>query len=329
MDIINDSPATNSPSIVSSTESSAAPSGTYTTFAPTAASHSTNTPIVVVTASQYVGCYVDDGERDMGPIWTSVSTVEECQAHCDKKYFALQAAFACFCSDVYNTKPAYAKVDDSECGGVVGTSMGTAWRNAVYINNNHGHASSIAITESPAAPSGTYITFAPTVASPAIANTESSAAPSGTYTTFAPTAASHSTNNPIVVFIPVATAATVASTNLDITPDVAHTPTSSVSLETDSLFTRRLNELDLEIINLGASNPSKLTLLLIEHVEIEILLLDWKLRNIQLSYIEISALRKEKSGAERRLFVLNEQSIANKYRRLSKRNRTRIMKNDH
>ena len=82
---------------------------------------------------QYIGCYVDDNNRDMGNTWTIVSTIAQCAAQCTKRYIGLQGGSACFCSDVYNRAPVYRKVLDAECGGEIGSSKGARWRSAVLI----------------------------------------------------------------------------------------------------------------------------------------------------------------------------------------------------
>ena len=107
-------------------------------FVPTGLSTPAPTTIVPtfppVSVEQYIGCYIDDGNRDMAPTWTYAKSTSECQALCaGSSFFAMQAGYACFCSNVYSTKPQYAKVADSECGGVTSNSLGAGWRNAVFI----------------------------------------------------------------------------------------------------------------------------------------------------------------------------------------------------
>ena len=84
--------------------------------------------------SQYLGCYIDDTTRDIAPTWTNVVDIASCQVSCTGfAFFSLQNGYACFCGNKYATKPIYAKVADTECGGIVGKSMGAVDRNAVFF----------------------------------------------------------------------------------------------------------------------------------------------------------------------------------------------------
>ena len=66
-------------------------------------------------------------------IW-GLTTLSDCQMNCKSyNFFAFQANAACFCGNRYATQPSFAKVDDSECGGTVGSSLGGGWRNAYFI----------------------------------------------------------------------------------------------------------------------------------------------------------------------------------------------------
>lgn len=88
----------------------------------------------IVTASQYVGCYSDDKNRDIAPnpTPTNFKTLSGCQDVCKGfNYFALQGDL-CFCGNKYATQMRYTKLDDAECGGSVGSSMGMKYRNAVF-----------------------------------------------------------------------------------------------------------------------------------------------------------------------------------------------------
>ena len=92
---------------------------------------------VPVESNQYLGCYIDDANRDISGGYVLVSSVAACQDICTGyHFFALQAGYACFCGNAYATQVHYAKVADSECAGVVGSSMGSGWRNAVYCNSD-------------------------------------------------------------------------------------------------------------------------------------------------------------------------------------------------
>jgi hypothetical protein len=92
----------------------------------------------------YIGCYKDDGARDLknGPRQYGY-TSESCRTTCSNQgysYFSLQNGGWCACDNAYNTQPKYAKVGDNECGAVcngeAGLSparyCGAGWRNAVY-----------------------------------------------------------------------------------------------------------------------------------------------------------------------------------------------------
>ena len=79
----------------------------------------------------YIGCYVDDGHRDLKKFIGSGHNQITCNSACqDYTYFSLQYYGQCFCGNGYSTKPQYVKKPDSECGGARG--HGTAWRNSVY-----------------------------------------------------------------------------------------------------------------------------------------------------------------------------------------------------
>jgi len=85
---------------------------------------------------QYLGCYVDDGGRDLdhGPGDKS-SPGEYDVSSCNEKckgytYFSMQYKYQCFCGDAYATAAQYQKRADHECGGANG--VGGTWRNSVY-----------------------------------------------------------------------------------------------------------------------------------------------------------------------------------------------------
>jgi len=91
----------------------------------------------VATPHSYVGCFVDDGSRDLqqGPRaygHTSASCMEECS---DYSYFALQNNGWCVCGNAYSSDVQYAQVDNNQCGAnCAGDDQlcGAGWRNAVY-----------------------------------------------------------------------------------------------------------------------------------------------------------------------------------------------------
>merc|ERR1711988_117333 len=99
----------------------------------------------------YVGCYGDNGARDLkhGPKNYGY-TAEKCQRQCkDFKYFALQNGGWCNCDNSYGDnysgsggKGNYNKYPDSDCnthGNTPGRGMGGGWANAVYeLKENNG-----------------------------------------------------------------------------------------------------------------------------------------------------------------------------------------------
>lgn len=81
----------------------------------------------------YIGCYVDDNDRDLdGRIIGRGHDHKTCNTKCKGwDYFAIQDRDWCVCADSYATQSRYYKVNDSECN-VYGTRLGGPWRNAVY-----------------------------------------------------------------------------------------------------------------------------------------------------------------------------------------------------
>merc|ERR1712232_302901 len=86
----------------------------------------------------YVGCYVDDGNRDLqeGPRaygYTTTTCAEACGSY---SFFALQHNGWCVCGDAYGTASQYVQVDDNQCGNACAGEghgrCGGGWRNAVY-----------------------------------------------------------------------------------------------------------------------------------------------------------------------------------------------------
>jgi len=94
-------------------------------------------PVQVEHPFSYVGCFVDDGSRDLqeGPRvygYTSVTCNEACS---DYSFFSLQHNGWCACGNAYATEPRYYEVPDGECGGNCANDdqlCGAGWRNAVY-----------------------------------------------------------------------------------------------------------------------------------------------------------------------------------------------------
>jgi len=90
----------------------------------------------------YVGCFKDDGNRDLqeGPRnygYTSESCKQACSNY---DYFALQNGGWCVCGNEYSTEAKYSQVGDGDCGAVCAGEAGMspsrfcggAWRNAIY-----------------------------------------------------------------------------------------------------------------------------------------------------------------------------------------------------
>lgn len=98
-------------------------------------------------AAEYIGCFIDDGSRDMGAMVGSggnaaTNTFELCRARCGAStYMSLQAGGECFCANSYGTRPQYTQVADSNCGArnepCFSTSFncGGTWRQAIYQIN--------------------------------------------------------------------------------------------------------------------------------------------------------------------------------------------------
>jgi hypothetical protein len=99
-------------------------------------------------AAEYIGCFVDDGARDLGAMVggthnAATNTFELCRAACgDSQYMSLQYGGECFCADAYATASQYVRVDDSECNRVVepcssnSHNCGGTWRQAIYQINH-------------------------------------------------------------------------------------------------------------------------------------------------------------------------------------------------
>ena len=80
----------------------------------------------------YIGCYVDDTDRDLnhGPKNYGYKQ-ETCNMACHAySYYGLQNDGWCTCGNSYSTKSKYARRPDSECGGVHG--LGRNSRNSIY-----------------------------------------------------------------------------------------------------------------------------------------------------------------------------------------------------
>jgi hypothetical protein len=89
--------------------------------------------------SQYMGCYIDGGVRDLNakllaPPGGTPLTAEWCRDACqDFKYFGLQDGYACLCGNGYGN---YGKAPETDCNmkcTLNGAEVcGAAWRNSLY-----------------------------------------------------------------------------------------------------------------------------------------------------------------------------------------------------
>jgi len=86
----------------------------------------------------FVGCFVDDGNRDLqdGPRrygYTTATCADACGSY---SHFALQNNGWCVCANDYSTESQYSQVPDNQCGnscaGESSGRCGAGWRNAVY-----------------------------------------------------------------------------------------------------------------------------------------------------------------------------------------------------
>jgi hypothetical protein len=85
----------------------------------------------------YVGCYVDDSDRDLqeGPMAYGY-TMDSCAAACiNYNFFALQNNGWCVCGNAYGTESQYVEAAGecgAPCAGESSGHCGAGWRNAVY-----------------------------------------------------------------------------------------------------------------------------------------------------------------------------------------------------
>jgi hypothetical protein len=98
-------------------------------------------------AAEYLGCYVDDGHRDLGAMIggtnsAGTNTFALCRASCgSSRYMSLQYGGECFCADSYGNGAQYVQVADSECGATNEPCLsnshncGGTWRQAIYEIN--------------------------------------------------------------------------------------------------------------------------------------------------------------------------------------------------
>jgi len=97
----------------------------------------------------YIGCYVDDGNRDLdsragrglGKYQGRGFDVDSCRKRCADldlvdtpyAYFGVQHFDQCFCANAFATAPQYKKVPDSQCNmGKAPLTRGGSWRNSIY-----------------------------------------------------------------------------------------------------------------------------------------------------------------------------------------------------
>jgi hypothetical protein len=108
----------------------------------------TPVPDNVAGEAEFIGCFVDDGARDLGTMVgtrdnAATNTFELCRAACaDHTYMSLQYGGECFCSNSYGNGDQYVQVDESECNAIhvepchsSSYSCGGTWRQAVYQIN--------------------------------------------------------------------------------------------------------------------------------------------------------------------------------------------------
>ena len=115
----------------------------------------TQGPGQTATAPGSLGCFNDDGSRDLPnePIATSTMSIESCIAHCAGKgyaYAAVQFGSHCFCGNTYGRQGALprARCEEVRCSGNPNQWCGGSWSNDVY-------ATSRVATPSPTPPAGT------------------------------------------------------------------------------------------------------------------------------------------------------------------------------
>lgn len=133
------------------------PSTAEPTNSPTAPPSAEPTPVPTPTPTHtnFIGCYKDDGDRDLkhGPKSYGY-TPEKCHDAClQYKYYAVQMKNYCSCDNSYAT-PAevYQKVPSAQCNH---TAYGAGWLNSIYQNPGY--------VASPPTPSPTLPTPVPTV----------------------------------------------------------------------------------------------------------------------------------------------------------------------
>jgi len=92
-------------------------------------------------ASMYIGCFVDDGARNLGAMQPGGAsyTFATCRTQCAEHVFlSLQYGGECFCADEYSTAAPYVQVDESLCNverepcTSSSHNCGGTWHQAIY-----------------------------------------------------------------------------------------------------------------------------------------------------------------------------------------------------
>lgn len=90
------------------------------------------------TTTGFIGCFVDDENRDMGfyPGTSGYADIYSARITCAGfRYFSIQDGGQLICSNFFGTTATYAMVDNSECGSSPSALFGAPWRNAACLFN--------------------------------------------------------------------------------------------------------------------------------------------------------------------------------------------------
>ncbi len=94
-----------------------------------------------VSVYHYVGCYRDDGARDLneGPMQTGYDPNTCLQACASYPYYSLQNGGECFCGMGYGTAPQYEEIESSFCSknSQKDRYYGGGWANSVFCNDDY------------------------------------------------------------------------------------------------------------------------------------------------------------------------------------------------
>jgi hypothetical protein len=122
--------------------------GSYVIFVANLAHPATPPSGTLPGAAEYIGCFIDDSDRDLGTMVgthddASTNTFELCRVACgNSKYMSLQWGGECFCADAYGTASQYTQVADSECNmerepcTPNSHNCGGTWHQAIYQINH-------------------------------------------------------------------------------------------------------------------------------------------------------------------------------------------------